>query len=218
MATIGPYHTTLPHITKDNWRDLAAQKREKRAQLIPVEWRLAPDLVAQAGDDVTGVAEQSGILSARELEITDLDEVKEVRVLVMSVVASPCGFEKVVVVRRGIVTENPRFPFSSVSQLAERIANQTYTAEEVAVAFAKRAAIAQQLTNCKSFFRLVLSAPVSGRSPLQICPPSLDRLDRDLLQRSHRARHGARQDPGKDGQARRSTALSSAVLSFHLRA
>lgn len=115
MATIGPYHTTLPHITKDNWRDLTAQKREKRAQLIPVEWRLAPDLVAQAGDDVTGVAEQSGILSARELEITDLDEVKEVRVLVMSVVASPCGFEKVVVVRRGIVTENPRFPFSSVS-------------------------------------------------------------------------------------------------------
>lgn len=37
MATIGPYHTTLPHITKDNWRDLAAQKREKQAQLIPVE-------------------------------------------------------------------------------------------------------------------------------------------------------------------------------------
>lgn len=81
MATIGPYHTTLPHITKDNWRDLAAQKREKQAQLIPVEWRLDPDLVAQAGEDVTGVAEQSGILSARELEITDLDEVKEVRFL-----------------------------------------------------------------------------------------------------------------------------------------
>ncbi|GAA5965928.1 hypothetical protein JCM8115_000750 [Rhodotorula mucilaginosa] len=109
MASIGPYHTTLPHVTKDNWRDLAAQKREQQAQLIPAEWRLSPELVSQAGDDVTGIAEQSGILSARELEITELDEVKE---------------------------------------LAERIANKTYTAEEVAVAFSKRAAIAQQLTNC----------------------------------------------------------------------
>ncbi|GAA5864174.1 hypothetical protein JCM3774_001244 [Rhodotorula dairenensis] len=107
--TIAPYHTTLPHITKDNWRDLAAQKREQQAQLIPAEWRLKPELVEQAGDDVTGVAKQSGILSAKELEITELDEVKE---------------------------------------LAERIAAKTYTAEEVAVAFSKRAAIAQQLTNC----------------------------------------------------------------------
>ncbi|GAA5864169.1 hypothetical protein JCM3774_001242 [Rhodotorula dairenensis] len=109
MATIGPYHKTLPHITKDNWRDLAAQKREKQAQLIPAAWRLKPDLIEQAGDDVTGVAVQSGILSARELEITELDEVQE---------------------------------------LAKRIADKTYKAEEVAVAFSKRAAIAQQLTNC----------------------------------------------------------------------
>lgn len=79
MATIGPYHTTLPHVTKDNWRELAAQKRDQQAQLIPAEWRLKPELVSQAGDDVTGIAEQSGILSARELEITELDEVKEVR-------------------------------------------------------------------------------------------------------------------------------------------
>ncbi|GAA5983556.1 hypothetical protein JCM10908_000333 [Rhodotorula pacifica] len=109
MATIGPYHTTLPHITKENWRDLAAEKREKQRQLIPAEWTLKPELVSQAGDDVTGVAEQSGILSGRELEITEFDEVKE---------------------------------------LAEHIASKTYTAEEVAVAFSKRAAIAQQLTNC----------------------------------------------------------------------
>ncbi|KWU46948.1 amidase [Rhodotorula sp. JG-1b] len=113
MATIGPYHTTLPHVTKENWRDLAAQKREQQAQLIPAEWRLSPEIISQAGDDVTGIAEQSGILSARELEITELDEVNE---------------------------------------LAERIANKTYTAEEVAVAFSKRAAIAQQLTNCEFSF------------------------------------------------------------------
>lgn len=34
------------------------------------------------------------------------------------------------------------------AQLAKRIADKTYTAAEVATAFSKRAAIAQQLTNC----------------------------------------------------------------------
>lgn len=91
MATIGPYHTTLPHVTKDNWRDLAAQKREQQAQLIPAEWRLSPELVSQAGDDVTGIAEQSRILSARELEITDLDEVKEVRGDAVLADGTACG-------------------------------------------------------------------------------------------------------------------------------
>jgi hypothetical protein len=91
MASIGPYHTTLPHVTKDNWRDLAAQKREQQAQLIPAEWRLSPELVSQAGDDVTGIAEQSGILSARELEITELDEVKEVRRDALLADGTACG-------------------------------------------------------------------------------------------------------------------------------
>lgn len=104
---------------------------------------------------MTGIAEQSGILSARELEITDLDEVKEVRFVVF-ISLLPSSLRRPSVVckpSKGIVTENPR-SFVLLCQLAERIAKQTYTAEEVAVAFSKRAAIAQQLTNCKSFFRL----------------------------------------------------------------
>ena len=91
MATIGPYHTTLPHVTKENWRDLAAQKREQQAQLIPAEWRLSPEIISQAGDDVTGIAEQSGILSARELEITELDEVNEVRGVTVLADGTACG-------------------------------------------------------------------------------------------------------------------------------
>lgn len=108
-TNIEPYHTTLPHVTKDSWRQLAAEKREKRDNLIPAEWKLDAQLVEEAGKDVTGIAQQCGILSQKELEITEIDEVQE---------------------------------------LAERIAKRTYTAEEVTVAFSKRAAIAQQLTNC----------------------------------------------------------------------
>ncbi|BGO91547.1 hypothetical protein NBRC10512_003206 [Rhodotorula toruloides] len=103
------YHQTLPHLTKDNWREHAAAKREQRDGLIPTEWRLSPDVLAAAGDNVTGVPATCGILSAKELEITELDEVEE---------------------------------------LAKRIADKTYTAVEVATAFSKRAAVAQQLTNC----------------------------------------------------------------------
>ncbi|BGO99798.1 hypothetical protein RTG_00634 [Rhodotorula toruloides ATCC 204091] len=107
--TTSPYHQTLPHLTKDNWRDHAADKRARQAALIPKEWRLSPETLDATGDDVTGVPKTCGILSERELEITELDEVEE---------------------------------------LAKRIAKKTYTAVEVATAFSKRAAIAQQLTNC----------------------------------------------------------------------
>ncbi|GAA6018594.1 hypothetical protein JCM8202_000574 [Rhodotorula sphaerocarpa] len=109
MAAVAPYHTTLPHVTKDNWRELAAEKRAQRDALIPAEWRLAEQFTSGNVTDVTGVAKQCGTLSEREVEITELDEVQE---------------------------------------LAERIANKTYSAVEVTVAFSKRAAIAQQLVNC----------------------------------------------------------------------
>ncbi|BGO99797.1 putative amidase (putative) [Rhodotorula toruloides] len=113
------YHQTLPHLTKDNWREHAAAKREQRDALIPTEWHLSPDALAAAGDNVTGVPASCGILSGKELEITELDEVEE---------------------------------------LAKRIADKTYTAVEVATAFSKRAAIAQQLTNCLTeiFFKKAL--------------------------------------------------------------
>ncbi|KPV74611.1 uncharacterized protein RHOBADRAFT_36508 [Rhodotorula graminis WP1] len=109
MVAAPPYHVPLPHLTKDSWRDEAAKKRDQLASLIPAEWQLSPEALDAAGDDVRGLAASSGILSDRELDITELDEVQE---------------------------------------LASRIAKGTYTAVEVTTAFCKRAAIAQQLTNC----------------------------------------------------------------------
>ncbi|BGP40209.1 hypothetical protein JCM10449v2_004167 [Rhodotorula kratochvilovae] len=109
MAIIAPFHTTLPHLTKDNWRDEVAAKKARQAELIPTAWRLSEETFAGAGDDVRDVPRTCGILTARELEITELDEVEE---------------------------------------LASRIANGTYSAVEVTTAYCKRAAIAQQLTNC----------------------------------------------------------------------
>ena len=79
MPAAPPYHTTLPHLTKDNWRDEASKKRDQLAALVPAEWRLPPEALEAAGDDVRGVAASSGILSERELEITELNEVEEVR-------------------------------------------------------------------------------------------------------------------------------------------
>ncbi|GAA6003800.1 uncharacterized protein JCM10292_003380 [Rhodotorula paludigena] len=109
MPLIAPFHVTLPHLTKDNWREKAAEKKQAQDRLIPAAWRLSPELLADDRADVTGVPKECGILSDRELEITELDEVEE---------------------------------------LAKRIAQGTYSAVEVTTAFCKRAAIAQQLTNC----------------------------------------------------------------------
>lgn len=132
MAAVAPYHTTLPHVTKDNWRELAAEKRAQRDALIPAEWRLAEQFTSGDARDVTGVAKQCGILSEREVEITELDEVQEVSVRLDGAVGRVWGTDL----------------FRNNTQLAERIANKTYSAVEVTVAFSKRAAIAQQLVNC----------------------------------------------------------------------
>lgn len=132
MAAVAPYHTTLPHVTKDNWRELAAEKRAQRDALIPAEWRLAEQFTSGDARDVTGVAKQCGILSEREVEITELDEVQEVSVRLDGAVGRVWGTDL----------------FRNNTQLAERIANKTYSAVEVTVAFSKCAAIAQQLVNC----------------------------------------------------------------------
>lgn len=132
MAAVAPYHTTLPHVTKDNWRELAAEKRAQRDALIPAEWRLAEQFTSGDARDVTGVAKQCGILSEREVEITELDEVQEVSFRLDGAVGRVWGTDL----------------FRNNTQLAERIANKTYSAVEVTVAFSKRAAIAQQVVNC----------------------------------------------------------------------
>lgn len=143
------YHQTLPHLTKDNWREHAAAKREQRDGLIPTEWRLSPDVLAAAGDNVTGVPATCGILSAKELEITELDEVEEVRSPPPS--ANHVGSS----------------PTLFLTQLAKRIADKTYTAVEVATAFSKRAAVAQQLTNCS--FRSRNSLPAACADTVPSC-------------------------------------------------
>ncbi|GAA5904101.1 hypothetical protein JCM5296_000334 [Sporobolomyces johnsonii] len=109
MTSFPPFYTTPATLTKDNWRAKVADKKSAQAALIPEEWRLSPELLSDQRLDVTGVPAECGILTAKELEITELDEVEE---------------------------------------LASRLAKGAYKAVEVITAFCKRAAVAQQLTNC----------------------------------------------------------------------
>ena len=57
--------------TSPSWRELAADKKRRQEESIPKEWRIAavPDTLL----DVTSVPEQCGLLSARELNITNAD-------------------------------------------------------------------------------------------------------------------------------------------------
>ena len=55
------------------WQELVADKRRRQAEAIPKEWSIStpPDTVL----DVTAVPEQCGLLTARELEITNTVDV-----------------------------------------------------------------------------------------------------------------------------------------------
>ncbi|KAL4805918.1 Acetamidase [Aspergillus unguis] len=87
------------------WKSIAAEKRARLAQSIPQEWRIK-DLPTT--DSVMDFPASSGILSVKELEITDY----------------------------------------SAADLVASLASGKLTAVEVTTAFCKRAALAQQLTNC----------------------------------------------------------------------
>lgn len=87
------------------WEDVAKAKVDAREAKIPAEWRLKS---LPKGTNVMDVPRTCGILSERELEITE----------------------------------------TAAVDLVAKMVDKTYTAEEVATAFAKRAAIAHQLTNC----------------------------------------------------------------------
>lgn len=53
------------------WIAIAAKKRQQRDDLIPKEWRLRDEIINDPKLlNVTGIAEASGILSHKELEIT----------------------------------------------------------------------------------------------------------------------------------------------------
>ena len=56
-----------------HWKDIVAEKRARQAAAIPKEWQITapPDTVL----DVTRVPEQCGLLSSKELEITNTADV-----------------------------------------------------------------------------------------------------------------------------------------------
>ncbi|KAI1104665.1 amidase [Jackrogersella minutella] len=59
-------------MSKGNWEELAAKKREQLEKSIPEEWRVPSDLLPPADqDDVTGFPEASGWFTAEELSITN---------------------------------------------------------------------------------------------------------------------------------------------------
>ncbi|GAA6007715.1 hypothetical protein JCM10207_004851 [Rhodosporidiobolus poonsookiae] len=109
LPPIAPFYVPPAGLTADNWRSKAAEKRAARDALIPPEWRLPAAFLGEDVLDATSVVRECDILTPRELEITELDELEE---------------------------------------LASSIAKGVYTAVEVTTAYCKRAAIAQQLTNC----------------------------------------------------------------------
>jgi hypothetical protein len=80
LPPIKPFYVTSPDLTKENWKEKAAAKREERDALIPTAWRL-PDAVLgdEAMLDVRGVPASCGILDDLELEITEIDSLEEVR-------------------------------------------------------------------------------------------------------------------------------------------
>jgi amidase len=90
-----------------SWEQIRDAKKAEQAARIPAEWKLS-ELPSEEVRDLRPYAKTSGILSEKELEITDID----------------------------------------ATTLIERIANGTYSAVDVVTAYCKRAAIAQQLTNC----------------------------------------------------------------------
>lgn len=73
-----PHHTTLSHVTKETWQELAAKKRQSLYDAIPKDWLLPKgkydDLI-----NVMEVPKECGLLSAQELEITEIDDLSEVR-------------------------------------------------------------------------------------------------------------------------------------------
>lgn len=85
-----PYYTPTPGVlNKDNWRDKCAEKRQKRDELIPAEWRF--DTAKYDGlKDVRGVPARCGILSEREIEVTEIDDAAEVRFPALWTAILPC--------------------------------------------------------------------------------------------------------------------------------
>ena len=60
----------MPMAAQANWRQLAEDKRKRRDDLLPKQWIL-PNSPPASLLDVTHIPEQSGILTEKEVEITN---------------------------------------------------------------------------------------------------------------------------------------------------
>lgn len=93
-------------MSQSKWEQISAKARQKVLDDIPAEWKIPQEKLP--GDDirdVTGAAASSGILSERELAITD----------------------------------------SLATEIVAKVGTGEWKAEEVTVAFCKRAALAHQV-------------------------------------------------------------------------
>ncbi|KAI4688056.1 uncharacterized protein J4E84_004984 [Alternaria hordeiaustralica] len=88
-----------------NWEQLAADKRKRIAESIPSDWLIR---TPPSDNNVFAYPKESGLLSAKEIEITE----------------------------------------SAATDLVAQLARGKLKSADVTLAFCKRAAIAQQLTNC----------------------------------------------------------------------
>lgn len=93
------------------WQDIVADKKAEQLSRIPKAWLLAEEVVrsSHGTTDLRPLAWTSGILSEREVEITNTPD---------------------------------------ATSLLAKIADRTYRSVEVVTAFCKRAAVAQQVSNC----------------------------------------------------------------------
>ncbi|KAH8776263.1 general amidase GmdB [Diaporthe sp. PMI_573] len=115
--------TTEKDLADRPWQIRAAAKRERCQAGIPADWRLSDEFKRSIGASPTkatnlielGAISKSGILSTRELDITET---------------------------------------VSASDLLSKLRSGNVSAEEAAIAFSKRAAVADQLTSCltETFF------------------------------------------------------------------
>ncbi|KAK4702147.1 amidase, partial [Phenoliferia sp. Uapishka_3] len=113
---------------QESWQARAAAKRADLFNRIPVAWRL-PETYGARPTDVRSIPGTCGILSAREICITDQDH---------------------------------------IAKILERVRTFEWSAEEVTIAFCKRAAIAQQLVS-RSLSGYALSDQWNGLIPQTSC-------------------------------------------------
>lgn len=104
-----------PGMSSIDFAPIAVAKQAQRLSLIPTKWRLTTSQLTPPSEAPSNwalsVPRSCGLLSARELEITESDA-------------------------------------TALLERLHTLREERWTAAEVLVAFAKRASVAQQLTNC----------------------------------------------------------------------